>query len=377
VTAALASLGRTEDIALSPSSRRVAIAALERNRVAVFDVDIASFPAGPQIRLTGGIQLSSPALHEPHGVDFVDDDTLVVASRSSGVAVFKIPPGDRAVPSHEVRPLVSWPASGTTTPFNVPGSVSVIRVEDDACEILVCNNLGHSVTRHLLVWRADGVMTRSEVLLQKYLDIPDGVSVSPHRRWTAVSNHTPHNVLLYESSRALDADSGPDGILRGVHYPHGLSFSADGRHLLVADAGAPNIHIYAQNSDEWRGVFHPVATLRVMTDETFMRGRRSLAQGGPKGLVIDGGSGAVALTSEFQPLAFFDLTALLQHTTADGGAPDGRTLAMDYELRLLHERQQTAKAIAAVVRTFENSTSWRITAPLRRLKTTLRRSPHP
>lgn len=370
---ALASLGRTEDLALSPSNRRVAIAALERNRIAVFDIDIAPFPGGPRIELTGGLQVSSAALHQPHGVDFIDDDTLVVASRSSGVGVFRLPAGDADVRSHDVRPIASWPATGTTV-FNVPGSVAVLRADDAACDILVCNNGGHSVSRHRLARPAEPEMQRSEVLLHKYLDIPDGISVSPHRRWIAVSNHNPHNVLLYENSPALNREAEPDGILRGVYYPHGLAFTADGRHLVVADAGAPNVHVYAQNSDEWRGVFHPVATVHIMEEELFERGRRSPAQGGPKGLAIDAGSNVVAVTSEFQPLAFFELRALLPPTVDVSDGAHG-ILDMRYELSLLRERQRMVKQVTDVVETFQNSTSWRITAPLRRLKTTLRRPP--
>jgi hypothetical protein len=43
-TDAIASLGRTEDVRFSPSNRRLAVAAFTRNRIAVFDIDIASTP---------------------------------------------------------------------------------------------------------------------------------------------------------------------------------------------------------------------------------------------------------------------------------------------------------------------------------------------
>jgi hypothetical protein len=132
--------------------------------------------------------------------------------------------------------------------------VAVTRVKEDVGEVLICNNYGHTVTRHLLDRAADGAMRNSEILLNKYLNGPDGVSLSPDRRWIAVSNHTTHNVLLYENSPALNSDAKPDGILRCIYYPHGLRFSADGRHLFVADAGAPYLHIYAQDPDQWRGV---------------------------------------------------------------------------------------------------------------------------
>jgi len=73
----IASLGRTEDVSFSPSSLRLAVAAFTRNRIAVFDVEISTSPAAPHIALTAAAELSSPALSLPHGVDFIDEDTLI------------------------------------------------------------------------------------------------------------------------------------------------------------------------------------------------------------------------------------------------------------------------------------------------------------
>jgi hypothetical protein len=218
--------------------------------------------------------------------------------------------------------------------------------------------------------RSGGAIRNSDVLLQKYLDIPDGVSVSPDRRWIAVSNHSTHNVLLYANSPALNADADPDGILRRVYRPHGLRFSADGRYLFVADAAAPYLHIYAQHPDEWRGVRHPVSTVRIMDEAMFRRGRHNEQEGGPKGLDIDAGSNVLVVTSECQPLAFFDLPALLQHAFAGGSMQEQRILDIRYELSLMQERARQATEANAL----RASRSWRITAPLRRLNSILRRS---
>ena len=388
VTDAVGSLGRTEDVRFSPSNRRLAVASFIRNRIVVFDIDIASSLGATQIALTGGVELSSPALRLPHGLDFIDDNTLIVTSRGSegrvdgptaNVALFKLPPGEEIVRTHEVLPIARWPANGTTL-LNTPGSVAVTHVEEDVGEVLICNNYGHTVTRHLLDRAADGAMRNSEILLNKYLYGPDGVSLSPDRRWIAVSNHTTHNVLLYENSPDLNSDAKPDGILRCIYYPHGLRFSADGRHLFVADAGAPYLHIYAQDPDQWRGVRHPVATVRIMDEAVFQRGRCNPENGGPKGLDIDACSNILVVTSECQPLAFFDVPLLLQHAFAGGSEREKRILSISHELSLMQEiRMMAERAMEAnVLRNMEtnalrNTMSWRITAPLRRLKSIFRR----
>jgi hypothetical protein len=376
VTDAVASLGRTEDVRFSPSNRRLAVASFHRNRVLLLDIDVdiddvADSPGPTRVTLTGGVELSSPALQWPHGVDFIDDDTLIVTSRGGDVALFALPPGDRGVRCHEALPIARWPAD-TTTRLDAPGSVTVIRGEDGACEVLICNNNGNTVTRHRLDRHASRALEHSEILLQSCLDIPDGVSVSPDRRWIAVSNHTTHNVLLYESSPALSASAEPAGILRRVAYPHGLRFSADGRYLFVADAGAPYLLIYARDPDQWRGVRHPVAAVKVMDDALFERGRHNPEEGGPKGLDIDARSRVLAVTSECQPLAFFDVPALLQLALAGGSACEERALSIGHELRLMHEIRRMAEK-ATEAHAMRNSMSWRVTEPLRRLKSYFRR----
>src|ERR1041384_2436930 len=88
VRAAIAALGRTEDVSFSPSGRRLAVVAFHRNQVAVFDIDVTSPPDGRRVSCRGGVGLESSGRGQPHGVDFVDEDTLVVACRQTGVGVF-------------------------------------------------------------------------------------------------------------------------------------------------------------------------------------------------------------------------------------------------------------------------------------------------
>jgi hypothetical protein len=158
-----------------------------------------------------------------------------------------------------------------------------------------------------------------------------------------------------------------------------LRFSADGRHLFVADAGAPYLHIYTQDPDQWRGVRHPVATVRIMDEAVFQRGRCNPENGGPKGLDIDTCSNILVVTSECQPLAFFDVPLLLQHAFAGGSEREKRTLSISHELGLMQEIRMMAESVVVAnalrntISALQNTMSWRITAPLRRLKSIFRR----
>jgi len=302
-------------------------------------------------------------------LDFVDDETLIVTNRGSDVAVFELPPGEEIVRPREVLPIGRWAANGTTH-LHTPGSVAVSHVGEDGYEVLICNNYAHTVTRHRADRAPVHTLRRSEILLREYLHIPDSVTVSRDRRWIAVSNHSTHNVLLYENSPALNPEAKPNGILRGVQYPHGLRFGADGRHLFVADAGAPYLHIYADNSDEWRGLRDPIASVKIMDDTAFEMGRHAPQSGGPKGLDIDAAGKVLVVTSEYQPLAFFDLHALLQHTVAGEGMREQTRLRFDRELSAMRDNALTGDKLRRLDEML-TSISWRMTAPLRRLKSLL------
>jgi hypothetical protein len=403
VRAVLAALGRTEDIRFSPDNRRLALAAFNRHRIAVFDIDITASGTGSKVALTRVAEVCSAHLKRPHGLDFIDDETLVVANRDGDACIFKMP-SDESV--DQVRELSAIPVMrvGSASLLEAPGSVWVDR---SGREVLICNNASSCVTRHVLDRGSGYAIRGSEILLQKWLDLPDGVTVSRDRRWIAVSNHNAHNVLLFENTDALSAGSDPLGILRGAHYPHGLRFCADDRFLVLADAAAPYVHVYAKDDQGWRGVRSPVATFRVMDDALFQRGRNNPQEGGPKGLDIDAGGRVLAVTSECQPLAFFDLPKILEtaeigsHLTAIGSIAadprDGADPRLDRQLLELYRREQQARQVRYELEFMERtrlararqeaslqkartrlaamkgSLSWRLTKPLRRIASALRR----
>jgi hypothetical protein len=290
----------------------------------------------PRVRLTGVLELRSVDLAAPHGLDFFDDDTLLVANRSGGVSLVHLSqrgPGPEPVDGVQGRSM----DLGFSL-LEEPGSILVTHADGAGAEVLVCNNLGHTVTRHRLCSRSEPVAVASEVLLRRWLDVPDGLAVTADGRWLAVSNHTPQLVLLYERGPDLGQDTDPVAILRGVAYPHGMRFSADGRVLFVADAGAPFIYAFARSGPTWQGVLQPALSLRVMSDETFWRGRHNPQEGGPKGLDLDRTGQVLAVTSDLQPLAFFDVAALVPQ-------PDPEQ-QMAFELDVLRRTQQTAADLA-------------------------------
>ena len=302
---AVGSLGRTEDVRFSPSNRRLAVAGFLNDKITVFDVSIAMSQNSKSITLTGAAEISSAYLKQPHGVDFIDDEKIVVANRLGEACIFELPPG--ATGSCALEPLAVIRSGDIST----PGSVAVIRNGPGSCEALICNNYVHSVTRHRLDLGA-ARSTDNEVLLSKWLDIPDSICVSEDTQWIAVSNHNRHAVFLYENNPSLNASSRPDGILRS-HYPHGVRFTSDGQFIFGASSSTPYVNIYERGDAAWRGVRSPLMSFRVLDNKDFLRGQDGRrGDGGAKGIDINNATNVLVATCEVQPLAFFDLATILE-----------------------------------------------------------------
>jgi hypothetical protein len=101
-----------------------------------------------------------------------------------------------------------------------------------------------------------------------------------------------------------------------------VRFTADGQFILVADAGSPHVRIYQSDHLGWRGVRDPILSVKVLDDDDFLRGRNNIEEGGPKGLDINNDAGIFVTTCETQPLAFFDLSSILESAPSDADIPE-------------------------------------------------------
>jgi hypothetical protein len=251
---------------------------------------------------------------------------------------------------------------------NAPGSLRVAGGAHDV-EVLVANNSGDTITAHT-VDRDPIAVTSSNVLLSRGLDYPDGLAVSADGEWIAVSNRAAHIVMLYQRSSSLDEDSEPGCILRGVSYPHGICFSPDGRHLFVAGTGRPYVHVFARDGQMWRGVQYPAVSVRVMQEDVFRQHPRfDQGDAGSKGIDLDRDGHVLAVTSAYQPLAFFEVAAILDRST--GQCDPARHVS--YELDVADEQ---ARKFKTRVEALEGSRSFRMTKPLRSLNAAWSRIRH-
>ena len=308
--AALASLGRTEDVMFSPSGRRLAIAGYRANRIAIFDVAIEVSAQAKKVVVGAVVELEASTLHKPHGLCFLDEDAVAVANRDGGVQIYAAPSARIEPGRHEAQPKQTI-SGAAAAPIRTPGSLASFPLGPDTIELLVCHNYSNVVTRHVLDRRHGFASIRDDVLLRRDLDVPDGICISPDGTWIAVSNHNTHEVLLYRRTAALGPDAAPDAVLRNVICPHGVRFTRDQQHVLVADAHARYVNVYERGAAGWHGMHDPCRMAPVLDRATYLQGRSNPEEGGPKGIAIDPGMNVLACTTEFQTLAFFDLDEML------------------------------------------------------------------
>jgi DNA-binding beta-propeller fold protein YncE len=380
VSAAISRLGRTEDVQFSPNGSRLAVAALNENRLLILGVEVSWDSEPPTIALRNSLEVESDALQLPHGLCWIDEGTIVVANRIGQLAIFELP---EEPPSGRLSLSPVQTLGGNANDLvKTPGSVSAVAVGADLIELAVCNNYVHHVSRHLVDRRNRYAPIASEVLIRDGVTIPDGVTHSPSGRWIALSNHGHQNVLLFRNDRDLGPSSRPDAVLGGINYPHGLSFADNGKTILVADAGAPVVHLY-RSDGEWTGECQPDASIQVLSDESFKRGNTDPTTGGPKGIDVTRDGKLIVISCQEEPLVFFDAREFLDQREAAGpddmaDAESARESVLRY---MAFDQRKLDEATDAIRRATEleldmltHSRSWRLTAPLRRATAALRKA---
>jgi DNA-binding beta-propeller fold protein YncE len=191
---------------------------------------------------------------------------------------------------------------------------------------------------------------------------PDGVAISPDGRWLAVSAHGMRAVFVYDRRTPITPATAPRAILRGPMYPHGVCFTPDGEMILVADAGRPMAHAFARRGETWSGIRHTDLAIRVMDDDTYLRGHVNPQEGGPKGIDVDPTGSVVVTTCRHLPLAAFDVGAI-RDLCSDTQVDEDEGVAA--ELVLIEDAWRELHRVRVALSSLRRSRVMRATAPLR------------
>ena len=341
-------MGRTEDVQFSPDNRRLAIAGFNHSKILILDIKIKTAKGKILVLCDDWLEITSPGFNYPHGLFWIDSSTLIVANRGAEAAIIKIPSKKPDSKTVEITPIEMIRRGRDL--LRSPGSVSVSKIGQDLYDVVICNNYAHNVSRHFLDGKNNFASTGSCRHLAKGLDVPDGISHSHSGEWLAVSNHYKNAVFIYRNDNSLDEESEPIGKLRGMSYPHGLRFSHDDRFIFVADAGAPLVHVYRMDHRRRSGKHFPVYGLRVIDNETFIRGHTNPQEGGPKGIDLTSDDRVLVVSREEEPIVFFDVRKRFETLSArsnfDSKQPENITETEQTRLSLLGHINLMAKSNA-------------------------------
>ena len=314
VEEAISAIGRTEDVCLSPDNSLCAVVDFYSNRVLVFGVRFHVEPGLPLASVDACRVIRSPALARPHGVTFLGNRHLAVGSRRGGVVVFRLSLPDSQ--TGEVNYTQVRTIGGTSllaARVLSPGSLDSYEMSPGIHRLLVCNNYWNAVTAHDIEVSDRPRVRNRGVLIEEGLSLPDGIGISPDRKWIGISNHLKGEAAIYANGPGLDRRQPPTAFLSGIASPHGIRFSPDGSRILVADAASPFLHLYERPEGGWSGRLRPTTSLRVLNDDEFFAARTSAREGGIKGLDFHASVPVLVTTRIGQPLRFHHLDALLLH----------------------------------------------------------------
>ncbi len=307
----LESISRTEDIKFSPDNKRFTILEFLENKIHLLGIDINSNVSPPGISITTYSLIKSSDLKNPHGICFLGNEHIVVCNRSGDVSIFKIPGQIDEINEFNIKAEKNISGKGyITAKVKTPGSVDCYQISDKSYRIFICNNYWNMVTSHIIEIGNSIKIRNQGVLIENSINLPDGISVSPDRKWISISNHVYGEVLIYENTSKLNRKTPPYAILKGPVCPHGIRFGPDGKRLYVADASSQYLHVYECEDGNWQKVQNQSKSIRLLDDETFYLGRYSALEGGLKGIDVDNSNSLLISTNKLQPVGFYNLNIL-------------------------------------------------------------------
>jgi hypothetical protein len=303
---------RSEDVRFSPSGQRLAVITSQA-KLLLFAIDANARPVTAQLLTT----MASADLRAAHGVDWIDEDTLVVANRAAGLAFFKIPRSNQWAAESKIAAVSIVQSSWFGAPdekrqLNAmrkvatgPGSARI----HDGYVYAGCN-MSNTVTRHRIL--AGPTCDDGELVAQEGINIPDSAIVSPDGVWLAVADHYNHRVLIFRLGEKSPCGALTDPRLK---HPHGIAINPSGTVIVAADAGGRGIFAFHARDGLWNVHQTEAFMIDGVTEAVYARVQSEVAEqardveGGAKGIDISKDGRVVVSTCRGQTLRFFELHA--------------------------------------------------------------------
>lgn len=305
------SMGRTEDAKFSADGRYLAIVDFLKDKVHIFEIEIESRASKQEINLKSCLTITSDAFRLPHGLVFLGENHFVVVNRGADITLFEFDFNFSGCIEKKLDPVKFVMGRRFYGRVSSPGSVGSYQVSDNRYRIFVCNNYLHNIVSFEITLGNTIKIKNRGVVIKKGLNLPDGICISPNKKWAAISNHYTGTISIYKISPLLNRFTSPTATLLDIAYPHGLRFSEDGNKIFSTDAGSQYLHIFESDSDSWEGDYKPRQSIKVVDKETFEKVRINPEEGGLKGLDVTNDDQLLVTTAEHQVLNFYSIRDLL------------------------------------------------------------------
>ena len=162
--------------------------------------------------------------------------------------------------------------------------------------------------------RSHGMSGRTRCCSSMGLNLPDGVAFSPSARWIAISNHNTGSVFMYRNNRSAGPVGPSPPVISAAPGIRTVSVSPPTVSSCLSPTRAVRVvHVYLAHRRRLARNPRPVTTLRVLSEKAYRRGRtqpgRRVAR---RALISTAACGCSRQPAGQQPLAFFDLRAMLK-----------------------------------------------------------------
>ena len=299
------SMGRTEDAKFSADGRHLAIVDFLTDKVYLFGIEIEGNASNQVIYIKSCLTITSDAFRLPHGLVFLGKNHFVVVNRGADITLFEFDFKFSGCKEKKLTPVKYVMGRRFYGKVSSPGSVGSYQVSDNCYRIFVCNNYLHNIVSF-------EITLGNTIKIKNGLNLPDGICISPNKKWVAISNHYTGTISIYKVSPLLNRFTSPSATLLNIAYPHGLRFSEDGKKVFSTDAGSQYLHVFESDSDSWQGDYKPRQSIKLVDKETFGKVRINPEEGGLKGLDVTNDDQLLVTTAEHQVLKFYSISDLLE-----------------------------------------------------------------
>ena len=274
----LKTIHRTEDVCVSPSKQYIAFTGFETHKILILSINnkLNTFDKY--------LVISCKEFNRPHGVAWLDDNTLVVASRFSNTVVFSFS-------NEEIVDIAKNVIDYTVLKHQIVKDYKRFRCSCvRACirsgniyDIFVCSNTNGHVLQFTYDLTLRATIT-SNVLFDDVLAIPDGIALNKQKSLIAVTDYKHASTFIFNYSFNT-YQSNLIATLKGAKFPHGVVFLNDDK-ILTTCGGTPYVYEYLNTKEIWGGEYTVTSKYRCVEEELFNKHHINEMEGGAKGIDV-------------------------------------------------------------------------------------------